>query len=154
MSSDSVVQGAIVKTISELSCSEFFMGHLGVSQRKQQKIVKPFQKYVSTRLMEEVPLVQWSQEFQPINNLRDSIDIFGATASLSIVIEIDKPRADQVSKKFVSRSAMISDGRMLYIALCYPGTRAMSVGECKKYFGYCSALSRRMNNSFAGFLIE
>ena len=71
-----------------------------------------------------------------------------------MVIELDKNRADQVAKKFVSRMALIPSTTVYFVSLCYPGTENMNKAECEKYFGYCAALSNRMGCHYAGFNIE
>lgn len=86
--------------------------------------------------------------------MRDSVDIFGNNEDILIVIELDKPRADQVSKKFLSRNALFDKTKLIYIAICYPGTDAMPRGEIIKYFDYCNKISERLGNLFLGILIE
>ena len=144
----------VVESIRDIECADFFSNHIGLKQPEQKQIVADFQAHLFSQLCERVPRIEWCKEYEAHNSNRDSIDIFGSLDGLNIVIELDKPRADQVAKKFVSRSATTSDVAVFYVALCYPGTRAMPVGECKKYFGYCRDISMRLNNGFAGFLIE
>jgi hypothetical protein len=105
-------------------------------------------------LAEAIPDINWQMEYSPHSSKRDSIDIFGSNKDIYIVIELDKHRADQVSKKFVSRSSLLIDKDIIYVSLCYPGTSNMNSSECKKYFGYCKMLSVRMGNEYAGFIIE
>ena len=93
-------------------------------------------------------------EYSPHSGKRDSIDIFGSNKDICIVIELDKHRADQVAKKFLSRNSLLIDKNLFYISLCYPGTSNMNSSECIKYFGYCKKLSKRMGNEYAGFIIE
>jgi len=93
----------------------------------------------------------WRAEHQ-LPTGRDTIDIFGHGFA-DVVIELDKSRADQVAKKFVSRSAM-SVGKIYSVSLCYPGTTHMNVPECIKYFGFCATLSKRIGNVYAGFIVQ
>ena len=71
-----------------------------------------------------------------------------------MAIELDKNRADQVAKKFVSRMAILPTTTVYFISLCYPGTEMMNKSECAKYFGYCATLAHRMGSHYAGLIIE
>jgi hypothetical protein len=83
------------------------------------------------------------------------IDIFGKSADRLIAIELDKNRADQVAKKFVSRMAALpSTVPVYFLSVCYPGTVRMNKTECVKYFGYCKTLALRMGSHYAGFLMQ
>ena len=93
-------------------------------------------------------------EHRPSSKNRDSIDIFGEGKGFVVAIELDKNRADQVAKKFVSRMAMLPPTKIYFISLCYPGTQNMNKPECRKYFSYCSTLALRMGNHYAGFIIN
>ena len=145
--------GEIIKSISEFECSSYFDAHLDRNQKEQKLIVDNFQISMCLTLTHDVSELEWKQEYVPHSTMRDSIDIFGSNEDLNVVIELDKHRADQVAKKFVSRSALL-DKAIFYISLCYPGTNNMSSGECKKYFSYCNNLSKRMGNEYAGFIVE
>jgi hypothetical protein len=68
----------------------------------------------------------------------------------SIAIEFDAARADQVAKKFVSRSALLQKENLIYIAYCYPGTKSMSLPEVIKYFGYMKIISESLK--LTGFI--
>jgi len=83
-----------------------------------------------------------SLELRP--STKEAIDVFGKTDSALVVIELDKNRADQVAKKFVSRSATFKNEKIYYISLCYPGTDRMNLSECVKYFGYCADYPREL----------
>lgn len=144
----------IITCIGGFECSSFFYSHLGKSQSEQKTIVNKFQIETYNKLEKEVPNFAWQLEYLPSSGKRDSIDIYGNNNSLHVVIELDKHRADQVAKKFVSRSALFVDKTIFYISLCYPGTSNMNLRECIKYFGYCKSLSKRMHNEYAGFIIE
>jgi hypothetical protein len=96
------------------------------------------QEFLSNKL----PYYNWEIEYKPSQLCKDSVDVFGSSLenSLKIVIEIDAFRADQVAKKFVSRSSLFINEDVLYISLCYPETERMSKKECTKYFQYCNDL--------------
>lgn len=109
---------------------------------------------VTTRLSKALPNIRWSQEHQQSTTQDDAVDIFGESSDALVVIELDKHRADQLAKKFLSRTAIFSGKKFYYIALCYPGTKSMSKGEAIKYFGYCANIARRLRNGYAGFIIQ
>ncbi|MDD2750510.1 hypothetical protein [Acidithiobacillus sp.] len=67
-----------------------------------------------------------------------------------VVIEFDSGRADQVSKKFVSRIAQVTNENLIYFVYCYPGTKSMSLREVNKYFFYMESISKRLG--LAGFV--
>ncbi|WP_428088242.1 hypothetical protein [Candidatus Thioglobus sp.] len=146
--------GIIISCISDFDCSEFFNSHLGKSQSEQKKIVNNFQSAICNSLANNITNTSWQLEYSPSTEKRDSIDIFGSNNETQVVIELDKHRADQVAKKFVSRNALLIDKTVFYISLCYPGTSNMNSSECVKYFSYCKQLSKRMGNEYAGFIIE
>ena len=144
----------IISCICEFDCSPFFVSHLSEPQYEQKKIVDSFQTAICNKLRKSIPNITWQTEYSPSKGKRDSIDIFGSNNDINIVIEIDKHRADQVAKKFVSRSALLNNKSIFYISLCYPGTQNMNSTECVKYFGYCEILSEQMGNEYAGLIIE
>lgn len=144
----------IIKAIESVECKSYFSDHIGKSQSDQKEIVSSFQKAVCDSLANRVTSAEWQLEYLPSTNARDSIDIFGQAESSVIAIELDKHRADQVAKKFVSRVAILPNTKVYFVSLCYPGTANMSKPETVKYFGYCSNLAQRMGNVYAGFTIE
>lgn len=152
-SDDDIVLKSITSCISCIDCSSFFQGHLGKPQIDQRKIVANFQRHTESILASTIPAIKWSTEHCPSRQNKDSIDIFGEGNEFVVAIELDKGRADQVAKKFVSRMAILPTTVVHFISLCYPGTERMSRPECEKYFGYCSILASRMNNHYAGFII-
>lgn len=135
-------------------CSKYFSDHLGKSQSKQAVLVNDFSQALHGTLTERFPSMTWTLEHVLDTPSRDSIDIFGRRGRTLVVIELDKTRADQVAKKFVSRSAMFKNDSIYYISFCYPGTKRMNSTECIKYFRYCADLSKRMGNLYAGFVVE
>ena len=144
----------IIESIKSVECSRYFSNHIGKSQYEQKAIVANFQLAVMEMLTTKIELAQWQLEYLPSSESKDSIDIFGKTEDSVIAIELDKHRADQVAKKFVSRIAILPNTKVYFISLCYPGTASMSKPEAIKYFGYCSNLSERMGNLYAGFTVE
>jgi hypothetical protein len=144
----------IVEAIESVECNSYFSDHIGKHQSEQKEIVSNFQNAVCNSLANKITCAKWQLEYLPSTNTRDSIDIFGQTESSVIAIELDKHRADQVAKKFVSRVAILPNTKVYFVSLCYPGTANMSKTETVKYFGYCSNLAQRMGNVYAGFTIE
>lgn len=144
----------IISCISNFDCSSFFGSHLGKSQPQQKQKVNEFQRAICNQLASDVANFSWQLEYSPSTAKRDSVDIFGSNSDASVVIELDKHRADQVAKKFVSRNALFIGNPVFYISLCYPGTIYMNSSECIKYFGYCKKLSKYRGNEYAGFIIE
>lgn len=144
----------LASVISDLACVSYFSDHLGKTQKEQKAIVALFQRELRNELFMGVLGVEWFIEFMPSDLTMDSVDIYGVGNGFVVVIELDKNRADQVAKKFVSRMAIIPNTKVYYISICYPGTKSMSKTECIKYFGYCANLSKRMGNEYLGFTIE
>jgi len=152
--SSSDTLNSIVSCISNIESSLYFKSHIGKSQSEQKAIVADFQDKVTDRLSRALTDISWETEFSPSATKRDSIDIYGQSNDFVVAIELDKNRADQVAKKFVSRIALLPNTKIYFISLCYPGTDRMNKSECIKYFGYCSDLSVRMGNDYAGFVVE
>lgn len=112
-------------------------------KRKHQD-VKTLQDEVCELLAEQCADYDWMIEYEPSEATKDRIDIYGrpkTNSDYSVVIELDTHRADQVAKKFLSRLALLIDKKIIYLSLCYPGTKKMSIKECEKYFKYCSIVS-------------
>jgi len=145
---------SIVSCISNIESSLYFKSHIGKSQSEQKVIVADFQDKVTESLSKALTNISWETEFSPSTTKRDSIDIYGQGNDFVVAIELDKNRADQVAKKFVSRIALLPNTKIYFISLCYPGTDKMNKSECIKYFGYCSDLAARMGNDYAGFIVE
>ena len=150
---DSLLE-SLISCISALNCADHFAHHLERSQTEQATIISGFQYAFRDALALAFPTIAWKLEHLPVPSVKDRIDIFGTDGSARVVIEMDKHRADQVTKKFVSRSAMFGQEKIHYISICYPGTDRMNVAECIKYFGYCASLSARLGNVYAGFIIQ
>ncbi len=155
-SDDGPILNSIISCIVSIECSEYFSEHLGKSQPEQKSYVTEFQTCLKSVFAHVMPDVTWSVEYRPRVDSGDSIDIFGKGSNFVVAVELDKNRADQVAKKFVSRMAILPTTTIYFISLCYPGTEHMnkSRSECVKYFGYCATLASRMENYYAGFIIE
>ncbi|WP_418795774.1 hypothetical protein [Phocaeicola plebeius] len=116
------------------------------SQPKQKIIITAFQNQLLSAFIDSIPYITWTKEYK-IGGRRDSIDIYGKEnkGSYNIIIELDKPRADQIAKKIVSRIANFLDEPFIYIAICYPGTDKMNPNECIKYFEYGKEIINKIN---------
>jgi hypothetical protein len=145
---------SLISSITSVDCYDYFSEHLGKSQQEQKSIVESFQNFTKSILECDMPEVMWSLEYSHNHNTRDSIDIFGQGSDFLVAIELDKHRADQVAKKFVSRIAILSPATIYFISLCYPGTKKMNKSECTKYFGYCTILANQLGVHYAGLVIE
>jgi hypothetical protein len=145
----------LVARITTIECTDYFSSHLEAEQREQRNFVSRFQGALVNHLRPMFDDVEWKKEYCPNPATRDSIDIFGKTADRLIAIELDKYRADQVAKKFVSRMAALPSAAPVYfLSVCYPGTERMNKNECVKYFGYCKTLAVRMGTHYAGLIIQ
>jgi len=102
-------------------------------------------------LSNQIKNYNWEIEYKPSKSVKDSVDICGqaCNSDYKVIIELDTHRADQVSKKFVSRMSLFMDDRVIYFSLCYPGTTKMSKNECVKYFEYCSRIAKRLSSNSA-----
>lgn len=120
---------------------------VGQSQSTQKEMIRDFQSRIENSLKENLPMISWEIEHRITQDkIKDTIDIYGNLNEYTIIIELDKPRADQVAKKMLSRIANYLDTPILYIALCYPGTKAMNSLECVKYFKYGRNLIKRIHS--------
>lgn len=144
---------SMLDVITDLDCRDHFSSHLGEPQHVQRAIVANFQKSVFQKLQDSIPSLSWTMEYTPSKSQKDSIDIYGESEEFVVAIELDKNRADQVAKKFVSRIALLPDKKVYFLSLCYPGTAGMNLNECVKYFGYCANLAKRMSGVYAGLVI-
>jgi hypothetical protein len=90
-----------------------------------------------------LPNVKWRSPHIFTQERRDEVDIYGTFSSedieSAVIIELDKWRADQVAKKFVSRFALTLEQPIIYIALCYGGTENMTKSECENISVIASA---------------
>jgi len=122
-----------------------------LNQTSQKQLIDAFQNRVHANLEKILPNMNWRSPYQLTQERRDEVDIYGTFGSEddegAVIIELDKWRADQVAKKFVSRFALTLEQPLIYIALCYGGTKNMNKSECEKYFSYCTSIC----NSFTQF---
>ncbi len=122
--------------------------------RKEYPKTKDLQIGLLKYLSKNVGEFNWQEEFSPIEEYKDKVDIFGINETgFKIVIELDTNRADQVAKKFVSRLALFRDDEILYIALCYPPKsskelkKESSKNQVRKYFKYCESIIECFNEN-------
>jgi len=148
-----IIHEDIINHITNFNTQIYFINLIGKKQSDQKQIIKKFQNDLYNSLKIKFQTIYWELEHKPNINVRDAVDIFGKYNDISIIIELDKHRADQVAKKFISRNALFSNENIFYISLCYPGTSNMPINETKKYFNYCKILSNKLNNDYAGFII-
>lgn len=118
------------------------------TQSEQKIIIADFQNQLLTAFIHSIHSITWTKEYK-MGERKDSIDIYGKEnrGSYNIIIELDKPRADQVAKKIVSRIAKFLDEPFIYIAICYPGTNRMNPNECIKYFEYGKEIINKINSN-------
>lgn len=101
-------------------------------------------------LSEKMPHVYWEKErvYDETKKIKDRVDIIGnIDESHCIIVELDPPRADSVSKKFVSRVALYSEVNLIYITACYPNNKVEKIKECDKYFNYCDSIMRGLRDT-------
>ena len=128
----------------------------------RHKDIAMLQQDICDFLNTEMSSFTWETEHKPTEKVNDRIDIFGKSnvSDLKVIIELDAHRADQVAKKFLSRSALMIDQNSIYLSICYPGTEKMPKPECQKYFEYCSTLSKTLAEGsgkeklYAGIFLE
>jgi len=144
----------LIESLSGMSCTRYFQNCVGQPQAEQRRIVSEFQQALISKLRRSLPNITWHPEYQPDENQKDRIDIYGIGKVCRIAIEIDKSRADQVAKKFVARSAVLGTEPLIYVSLCVPGTESMNKDECEKYFDYCGRLSTRLGIHYAAFCVD
>lgn len=117
----------------------------GKDLRLQGVIVNEFSNQLITELNKEVSMFLWEQDHRIRKENKDSIDIFGQEDNACVIIELSKPRADMVAKKMLSRFSCYLEKKIIYIAICYPGTKKMNPNECIKYFKYGKDLLSKIN---------
>ena len=118
------------------------------TQSEQKTIITVFQNQLLKVFTNSIHSIEWNKEYK-IGGRRDSIDIYGKDkkSNYNIIIELDKPRADQVAKKMLSRIANYLNEPFIYIAICYPGTDKMNLNECIKYFEYGKKIVNNINRN-------
>jgi len=145
----------IIMTLKGLDCSEYLNGFKSssLSQKEQKSRINNLQNFIVDILKNKHSSFDWKIEYK-VSEKRDSIDIYAEYKNKIIIIELDKWRADQVAKKIVSRTALLIDKNIGFISLCYAGTEKMNKSECIKYFEYGNTIQKKMNNFYAGLIIE
>lgn len=111
----------------------------------------------------------WEEEYKPLKEHKDKVDLIGIpkgqNESHKIIIELDTYRADQISKKFFSRTTFFRDDDVLYVAICYPPNNSEAIKkygktEGQKYFKYCEQLTEfinentNINKAFIGYILQ
>jgi len=130
--------------------------------KKKHKDITVLQIEIKNYLSENLKKFNWEIEYKPSNSFKDSIDIFGSSVDYKykIVIELDVHRADQVAKKFISRSALLIDESIIFISLIYPSNKKHNKNECLKYFNYCATVSKALsaisntNKLYTGIMLQ
>jgi len=143
----------IIDSLNNLDCKVYVKGLTKLSQSEQKVKVECLQNYILHHLKNHHSDFKWKTEHK-VSEKRDSIDIFGERNNEILIIELDKWRADQVAKKLISRTAMMIDNKIGFISLCYAGTDKMSKKECLKFFRYGNIILSKLNNYYAGLIIE
>lgn len=118
---------------------------------KYKRKVDELQAEIYDSLVENIIGWNWKVEESISTQYKDRVDIIGINQKDDsvIVLELDASRADQVAKKFISRQSLMADKNILYISVCYPGTKKMSRTECAKYFELCSKITEMLDNHTA-----
>ena len=123
----------VISTISHLDCKNILKDLIGNTQANQKVIIKNLQKTLQTKLNSSFNFreVKWEIEVKAHSSHKDSFDLFLEYKldyfSYKIIIELDKHRADQIAKKFLSRLSHTIDNPIIYFAFCYPGTKRMNL---------------------------
>lgn len=163
-SGDKSLVDSITKVIEKFDFSKFddlpkFKKH----QDQQKEVVKPIIEKLVQDFSHVEPDYKWDREknVDNSNHRLDKADIcivkeIDSKNSIAerVIIELDKHRADQVAKKFLARMALKTNDRLIYVALCFPGSKYMNISECIKYFSYCAILAEKMpSKAFIGYLV-
>lgn len=146
----------LAKAILSVQCDDCFSALIGKTQKEQAVLEAQFRNRLCKALSKAMPTYSWTPEWKREGLAgKDSVDLYGAPlpncAGLPVLIELDKPRADQVAKKAVSRLAIMGEKQFVYVTVCYVGTEHMNVTECEKYFGYIGALCKRLKVEYLAF---
>ncbi len=101
-------------------------------------------------LKQAFPNIEWDME-QTIQgaSTNDRVDILGSLdENTVIIIEIDNTRADQVTKKYVSREALAEDKNVIYISVCYSNNNQHAGSfrtEVEKYVEFIKRVNETLN---------
>lgn len=144
----------IINTLNNVDCTRFVDNLTNLTQTQQRVKVNELQDFILEILNDNHNNFNWNTEFKINETNKDAIDIYGSYDNRILIIELDKWRADQVAKKIISRAALLIDNEIGYISLCYGGTQNMNKAETIKYFKYGEIIMSRLNNVYAGMIIE
>ena len=169
MSSAKKISNKIKKIIEDYDFTNFLKKYSNTKELKEKNKIKKkfstaFLTYLNTKLLLDCYQSKWKGERQCSSEHKDAYDFF-STLELSgeevnVIIELDATRADQVAKKFLSRVNFNLGNSCIYFALCYKGTKNMSIPEVEKYFNYCAKISEFLNtngkfiNLFHGVIMQ
>ena len=141
----------IIGTLKTIDYSELLNKRLEKQTNSDKsKVITEMQQLVISALNRNLDHISWDQEVKSEDKQKDRIDILGLVkgndCSLNVIIEIDNHRADQVSKKFVSRLAAKINDPLVYVALCYQGSKKKTgFNECIKYFCYIDRILKQFS---------
>jgi hypothetical protein len=141
----------IKKVITEFENIEYdtYFKKPKVKPPEQKIIVNTFQNDLCDKLNVSLKTVLWATETSASETFKDRFDLSYEVKldnlDYFVIIELDKCRSDQISKKFVSRTCHTLGKPTIYFTFCYPGTKSMSYEECVKYIGYCEAITDNLN---------
>lgn len=144
----------ILNSLQDLNCEKYIFGLTKLTQPNQRIKVTELQNFILKILKEKHSDFNWKTEYKVSNKRGDAIDIFGEKGNEILIIELDKWRADQVAKKIISRTALMIDKKIGFISLCYAGTESMNKSEVLKFFKYGNIIQSKLNNYYAGMIIE
>jgi hypothetical protein len=144
----------ILNSLQGLDCEKYVFELTNLTQPEQKIKVTELQNFILEILKEKHSDFNWKTEYKVSNKRGDAIDIFGEKGNEILIIELDKWRADQVAKKIISRTALMIDKKIGFISLCYAGTESMNKSEVIKFFKYGNIIQSKLNNYYAGMIIE
>ena len=125
------------------------------SSYSRSEVKDYIQQPLLQHLKKTLPNINWEMEYRINSNKKDSIDILGKVSDdTCVIIEIDTERADQVSKKYVSRQALTDDQNSIYVVLTYPNQNCNSKSGQKELLKYKNYLTTLTNLSEMGSNLE
>ena len=93
---------------------------------------------------------QWSCEYAPSGEYKDSIDIYGKNIlpkNKPCIIEIDAVRHDQIAAKFVSRAALCGlEEPIDYVAILYESSQKSGRKNGEKFIRYTYSVLKKINS--------
>jgi len=163
------VIGTIESVLKQFNASEFMSEKIKIDalkpsatlpkgeidQKKKDNVRDKLQNPLTERLKlafkKYYKQLKWDTEQELKTGYEDRADILAIDPpNWEIIIEIDAARADQVAKKIVSRFTHISKSQtsnIVYMVLCYPGTKRMPLHDCKKYINYGEELLKKVHGN-------